>query len=601
MEVSNVSVSPNTNERRIYVMIALVFCVGLFAYRVALFLDIEPRSDQAFFSWWVQGLAQADHVFPISRADESFLGALERDDESFLHRLLRPIHGKSITIFTSVPLALRLMAAWVFGDGIEVQTISSIFAGTLIILAIGLLVAGCFRTRQGDLSNRSINGIALLAVILTGGTYYLHYYSPLGNHNFGVLFLIIAVGATQRVISFFEDKQEGNRRLIVITIFLQFLALYSHWTNVFLLPTSTLLVWVISSIPLRRKIIMAGYYFAFLLIIASPFFLFAVNDLGHAGNVRNHTVWDLLRIASGAGGADFAKVLGGRSLQWFYNLIAILSPIGVFFGLIGTFILAVRQRIFFPLSLCGAHFLIAITLPIFLGAHLRTNLYVIPFLIVGLTYLVGLNLLAILNFWRFRKGLMLAMTGVIIIVAGSHYLWQQVSKIGPSNLMQQQIPKFWASYYKGQGELRPMAKELDQILPESAVIFTWGYGMQYFLRNYGIENVGRKIMPSLLTLIQRIDNGNLSHLIKRRGLSIQMDAPIYVLIDHEVDLVDRESIRIGIANVLGPIGFGLVKNATLELHERWQLSSNWPRDVTVYRVGMKSMVGEAISSLLPKK
>ena len=45
---------------------------------------------------------------------------------------------------------------------------------------------------------------------LTGGTYYLHYYSPLGNHNFGVLFLIIAVGATQRVISFFEDKQEGN-------------------------------------------------------------------------------------------------------------------------------------------------------------------------------------------------------------------------------------------------------------------------------------------------------------------------------------------------------------------------------------------------------
>jgi hypothetical protein len=30
-------------------MIALVFFVGLFAYRVALFSDIEPRSDQAFF------------------------------------------------------------------------------------------------------------------------------------------------------------------------------------------------------------------------------------------------------------------------------------------------------------------------------------------------------------------------------------------------------------------------------------------------------------------------------------------------------------------------------------------------------------------------
>jgi hypothetical protein len=49
LEVSDVRVSSNTNERRIYVMIALVFFVGLFAYRVALFSDIEPRSDQAFF------------------------------------------------------------------------------------------------------------------------------------------------------------------------------------------------------------------------------------------------------------------------------------------------------------------------------------------------------------------------------------------------------------------------------------------------------------------------------------------------------------------------------------------------------------------------
>ena len=179
------------------------------------------------------------------------------------------------------------------------------------------------------------------------------------------------------------------------------------------------------------------------------------------------------------------------------------------------------------------------------------------------------------------------MAGVVILAVGAHHFWLQASKIGQSDIMQQQIPEFWELYYKGQGELRPMAKELDQILPESAVVFTWGYGLQFFLRNYGIENAGRKIMPSLLTFISRIDKGNLSHLIKRRGLSIQTDAPIYVLIDHYADRVDRESIRIRIANVLGPIGFRLAKNATLEQQERWQLNSYWPRDVVVYRVGIK--------------
>ena len=585
--MNDASVIPNIMERRICVAISLILFAGLFAYRVVLFSDIEPRSDQMFFSWWVQGLSQADQVFPTSRNGESFLGALERDDESFLHRLLRPIHGKSITIFTSVPLALRLIVAWVFGNGIEVQTISSIFAGTLIILAVGLLAVWSFRTRPGNLNNRSINGLALLAVMLAGGTYYLHYYSPLGNHNFGVLFLIIAVGATQQAISSLEDGQRGGSRLIVIASFLQFLALYSHWTNIFLLPASTFLVWVISSIPLRRKIIMAGYYFAFLLIIASPFFLLGVNDLGHAGNARNHTVWDLLRIALRSGGADYVDIFLGSSLKWFYNLILILSPAGLFLGLLGVFILAIRQRIFLPLSLCVTHFIVSITMPMFLGAHFRTDLYIIPFLILGLAYLVVLNLSEAVNFWRTREGSILTMAGVVILTAGAHHFWLQSSKIGQSDIIQQQIPEFWASYYKGQGELRPMAKEIDQILPESAVIFTWGYGMQFFVRNYGIENAGRKIMPSLLTLIPRIDNGNLSHLIKSRGLSIQTDAPIYVLIDHEADRVDRESVRIGIANVLGPIGFGLLKNATLELQVQWQLSSSWPRDVAVYRVGMK--------------
>ena len=60
--MNDIKIKIRSNERRIYVAIALALFVGIFTYRVVLFSDLEPRSDQAFFSWWVQGLVQADQV-----------------------------------------------------------------------------------------------------------------------------------------------------------------------------------------------------------------------------------------------------------------------------------------------------------------------------------------------------------------------------------------------------------------------------------------------------------------------------------------------------------------------------------------------------------
>ena len=584
--MNDVKINPNTNKHRTCVMLALVIFAGLFAYRVALFSDIEPRSDQAFFSWWVQGLAQADHVLPNTREEEGFLAALERDDESFLHQLLRPIHGKSITIFTSVPLALRLMAVWFFGDEIEVQTISSIFAGTLNILAVGLLSFWSFRTRRGNLSSWSINGFALLAVILTGGAYYLHYYSPLGNHNFGVLFLIIAVGATQHAISSFEDKSDAGYMFIVIASACQFLALYTHWTNVFLLPAATILTWAFSKGCWSRKVLMFGYYLLFLSIIAAPFLLLAVNNLGHAGNPRNHTAMDLIEIALEAGLTDKISVLVGRGLQWAANLTLIFSAPGVILGLIGVVLLAVRERILCPLGVCVSHFLVAITITLFSGAHFRTDLYLLPFLILGMAYLAIISFTAVGNCWKQSKGIGHSAVGMLIIAITMYHLWHQALKISMPELVQQYIPGFWAAYYQGQGEIRPLAYHIDKILPENAVVLTWGYGMQFFIRNYGMERSDRKILPSLLTLISRFNKGTLSQLINSRDISIPTGAPVYVLIDPVVDYVDEERLQLGIENILGVNGLTIAKKTSLKLLYKNKLTSIWPHSVELYRVHM---------------
>ena len=573
-----------THERHIYFTIIFALFAGLLAYRIFLFSDIEPRSDQAFFSWWVQGLAQAEHTFPTPGPNESYLSALERDDVSFLHRLLRPIYAKSVSIFTTVPLALRLIAAWIFGDGYGVQVISSIFAGTLIVLAVGLLPVWAFQAHWRESMYRNMNLTALLAAIFAGSASYLHYFSPWGNHNFGVLFLIIAAGATERAIHTFESKQGGNGKVISLAALLQFLALYTHWTNVFLVPVATYITWAFSAVSMRRKIIIGSYYLAALLIAIAPFLLFVGNDLSHPDNNSNTTVLDLFSIAFDHGMAEFIQGAGARIIQWLENVSAALSISGVILGLLGVSLLALRQRVFFPLSLCVTHFLISVTIPLFIGAHFRTDLYLIPFLALGMAYVTATSLSAIGNFSRCRDGYALVMMGTLVIALATHHLWQQIIKTGAADSIKQQDTEFWATYFQGQGEIGPMAREIDKILPNRAVILTWGYGMQFFLRNYGIERSGRKIAPTLLTLLPRFDNGTLASLIRRRDLSIPTGVPIYSLIDLGSDQTDRKRVRRGIKNILGPTGFALATKVTLEPLARWPLRSFWPRDVVLYRV-----------------
>ncbi|HER26755.1 MAG TPA: hypothetical protein ENI69_06565, partial [Rhodospirillales bacterium] len=255
-----------TPASRLYLTLALVFVAVVFVYRLTLFSGIEPRSDQAFFSWWVQGLAQADQLLPSAQSGETFLVALERDDDSFLHRLVRPIYGKSIAIFTTVPLALRLAAAWIFGDSYAVQIASSLFASALIVLVIGVLPLSAFRSRLALTAG--------LALFFAASASYLHYFSPWGNHNFGVLFLLIAAGATERALRALKAQSEGYGRTLLVAAALQMVALYAHWTNVFLLPTATVFCWLWADIPLRRKLIAALLYGAVLVLITLPFWLF---------------------------------------------------------------------------------------------------------------------------------------------------------------------------------------------------------------------------------------------------------------------------------------------------------------------------------------
>ena len=106
------------------------------------------------------------------------------------------------------------------------------------------------------------------------------------------------------------------------------------------------------------------------------------------------------------------------------------------------------------------------------------------------------------------------------------------------------------------------------------------------MQNYEIERPGQKIMPTLLSLLSRFDKRYLPRFIKRRGISIPAGAPIYALIDHDVDHVDQETVRQSIQNILRFEGFGITHKVTQELKMDEQFVSYWPRGATLYQVNM---------------
>lgn len=575
-------------RKRVFLTGVIAFSVLVLVWRVFLFGDMEPRGDQAFFTWWVLGMEASDHLLPYVDPGEKLFDAMARDETGFLTQFFRPMYNSPTELLKAISILILYGAAEIFGATHYVQAFVSILASVLLVGVVGLFFYG-YRLaldRTKNFNHDVLAGVA--ALVLASFSLHLHSFSSLGPHNIGLLFLLIAVIFSIRLLQeMATEKWDGPRwRPLLVFGLTQVLALYTYKINVFLLPPATVLSIILcSGISLRRKTTYLTYYVLFIGVLLAPLIPFFVLDASKPAFAKEpFTITAILGpLFSGGIGAVLSPV-ADRTVEWFRVADELFSIPGTIAGLFGLGLMAWRSRIILPLGIVVSHFAAWCFVPLFAGLSLRTFLYVVPFLIIGNAYFLAISAMSLRQCVNGLNRACIFKAGTSLLAAGllAVHLASQIPGVISNEKMAESVPRIWNEYFAGQGKLRPMIAQIEQTLPKDAVFMTWGYGLQFLFRSLKKDTTHVFVPPAISALMLRDKVGTLKTHLVRRHLSIASGAPVYLLVDYGIDRTDRKSVVYDVETVLGPRGFAISNAVGFNEITSWNLTSSWPREVVLY-------------------
>lgn len=477
------------------VLLLVAGCVVVFAYRVHCFADLEPRTDQASAARLVQEL-RTDHFMPASRAERSFVLQLAGDPDSGLNRLLRYFFLTPHFMLSSLSLAYFYLGSWLLGDNWRAFVLLSI-AASVVTLAVTTLWA--YYACRGFLSDGSrAAGLIGAAGTFVAGAFcgYAHLFSPWGVHNVGVLALVAAGYVSSRCPVWSTRSSRWCWSGLA-----QVCAIYTHWTNLILLPPATVLAALVSprAKPRKRVLFLATYAGATLVVVLPVIVLLAIKpqDFVYAGYSTASGSFDLASLASRAGG-------------WFTAANRYFSIPGFALGIAGAILLGLWQGVWIPAAVIAAHWFAWAALPGFTWngspTELRTYNYLLPFLWLGIGVAVASALTCTQS--ARARALVLPATGFLLL---AHLVLQLPLFGGPADVAVR-LPLFYESYLCGQGRLRAVVRSIDARVPRRATILASDYPLQdvYFVLSHD-----RRPGAVVLTLWQRAKTHRLAtHLAK---------------------------------------------------------------------------------------
>ena len=473
-------------HRRAIFFIALS-AAGLFTvFRALVFGDMEPRSDQAFFAAWVQDLGGAEHFLPQPQRGESWFSAFLNDTHSYLNRLLRPIYNKPTSVFTLGSLAIMRITAWPFGDAYQIQVLVGIaFSGlTVFVLALApkWAIGGSSPHKTIDFQSSGII-FALFGACFAGGAYSLHIFSPFGIHNVGVAGLIVAVAVSaNRIPQILSGGPDAIERRDWVWLGLAHLfAIYGHWTNIFILPPAVVLVIMCHHEELGARLRWAVLYSLFVAGVIAPIYPIIIVEFFRPEFSREHSLGTLAVAGYNNGISEFFLMVLVRAGEWIERGATLFSLPGLAMGVVGLILMARRQTLYLPLAIAIVHFGVSILMPTFAGAYLRTNQYLMPFLVLGAAYL-GWYLFNVSQ-GRHNKHLIRYVGLVVVAISATWHFFTQTQVLTDVRLLAERSPAAWDMYYQGQRQLRPVISDIQTLMPREAILISWGYGPQFLYTN----------------------------------------------------------------------------------------------------------------------
>ena len=233
----------------------------IFFIKYFIFKNIQYNNDQAFYSQWLADMRAAQHLFPVGPG--SFIQNLLLDQSSFLHQLFKRIYNNFSVIFNIFPLFLNYLFGFFFTKTPFNFNLISIIANTCIPFFFLIIL-------KDKLNNINLKYFLfyILLILLISFNFSFFYYSPLGFHNFGILFLIFTIFFSQKNLyrEYFFDKN--------FIIFGILIPITCHSYNFFFIIT-----YLFTLIIYRKVFLSTTFFNRDILIFFSVILIFAITLL----------------------------------------------------------------------------------------------------------------------------------------------------------------------------------------------------------------------------------------------------------------------------------------------------------------------------------
>ena len=538
-------------------------------WRQLQFGEFELQSDQAFFAQWIIRLADAPHFFPARTGDQGWIAALMRDEASFLNIFLRQIYQAQTTVFLTVSTFFFTACAKAAGATMESIVGISIAAAGVGLWLLALFPMAARRNPGGGKGRREDLLLGAVALILGGACSFLNLFSVLGPHNTGILFLILAAIATQRWLN--AASRAGavfaDRRLAALMFVAQCLAIYAHYTNVFLLAPATVLAILLDpSLRSAARLGLAARYSALIFCAFVPTLaLMSLYSSQIGGSENDQTfagVASYFGLASTNPGND---AVGERMVLWFRDISGLFTAPGLALGIAGTIGIAYRSRLMVPVAIVAAHFAAAAIMPSF-GQYDRTAAYLMPFLCLGCAWSILTPAQAFASARRSGNRRIAAAGGgafLLVTVALAIHATDEWKRIeDPSKVIR------WGAL-TGKPVWRPVIARIDAEIPRNGVLLPWDYGLSHLYRTMSARSrQDVKVSRPLETFASQLKAGSLRTYLDVRGVGLNPAKPIFLLAPADER---QDELVSDLRGVFGAGGFGFHGTLSLKPVIAWRL------------------------------
>jgi hypothetical protein len=332
----------------------------------SVFLNNDLMTDQAHYAYWVQSLLNSKHFLP-----DQGISYLAADQNSVLHQIAVRIWNDPFRMLNLTSIATFTFISSFFNDGWQAFNFSSILISSIILVLMMLYHIDL--TKEEPPKNI---WLITLCVATIATQHYLFYSSTIGVHLFGVLSLIVFSMMFQR--STIRYQENPQKKLIWPLLISATFAIYAHWTNLLIIPLTVVLTNLFilkKSFLSSQNIRFLGRFFGGLFFLLLPF---AASFL-----IRTEGLSPFFYAQSSESG-NILEILLIRLNLWVHNANLIITTPYLVGGIIGAYLIRRNNPVVLPIII--SHILLSVFISAFTGFAVdRVFLYIVPFLLIGLT------------------------------------------------------------------------------------------------------------------------------------------------------------------------------------------------------------------------